>query len=51
MRAEVQAVISVWGYEAFLIEVFEEVELYLQFVAKVWGNTHFLKVQSLYKIK
>lgn len=40
--------ISLWGQEAFLIEVFEEVGLYLPFVTKFWGNTHFLKVQSLY---
>lgn len=32
--AKDQAMVSVWGYQAFLVEVLEGVELYLQFVTK-----------------
>lgn len=33
------------------MEAFEGMGLYLQFVTKFWGNTHFLKLQSLCKVK
>lgn len=40
--------ISVWVYQAFLMEVLERVGLYLLFVTKFGEKTHFLKLQPLY---
>lgn len=54
LRAKGPGVVSVWGYHAFLMEVFEGVGLYLQFGYSVSGKyslsqTRFLAFHSLYK--
>lgn len=43
-----QPVVSVWSYQALLMELFEGVGLYLQFVTKFGENIYFLKLQSQY---